>query len=257
MGNLQLEGRTALVTGAGRGLGRAIALELSAAGTRVIALARSAEALESLADEAPGPVETLPADLGDQAALSELCRWLLERGGATILINNAAVVEPLGQTWATDPGEVRRAYEINVHAPAFIAAAVVPGMLATGWGRIVNVSSGIVAAPAGMVGGNTYAATKAALEAHTVNLAADLTATGATEVTANVYRPGVVDTSMQQWIRTQDPSRIGQRLHERFVAYHADEALMTPAASAAGLMRHLAQPVPATGRIWQVSDQPA
>lgn len=247
----QVDGRTALVTGAGRGVGRAIALELSAAGARVMALARSAEALESLAAEAAGPVEVLAVDLGEDTALSALRGSLRERGDVAILINNAAVVEPLGQSWAAEPREVLRAYDINVHAPALIAAAVVPGMLATGWGRIVNVSSGVVVAPAGMVGGNTYAATKAALEAHTINLAAELTATG---VTANIYRPGVVDTSMQQWIRAQDPNRIGQRLHERFVAYHADEALITPAASAAGLMRHLTRTESTTGQIWQVAD---
>jgi NAD(P)-dependent dehydrogenase (short-subunit alcohol dehydrogenase family) len=64
-------------------------------------------------------------------------------------------------------------------------------MLDAGWGRVVNVSSGIVAHPAGMVRGNAYATTKAALEAHTVNLAAELPGTG---VTVNVYRPGGVDT---------------------------------------------------------------
>ncbi len=61
-------------------------------------------------------------------------------------------------------------------APAALTAAVLPGMLGAGPGRIVNVSSGIVASPAGMIRGNAYAATKSALEAHTVNLAAELAA---------------------------------------------------------------------------------
>jgi NAD(P)-dependent dehydrogenase (short-subunit alcohol dehydrogenase family) len=103
-------------------------------------------------------------------------------------------------------------------------------------GRIVNVSGGIVASPGSMVGGNVYAAAKAALEAHTRNLAAELAGTG---VTVNVYRPGGVDTAMQAWIRAQDPKRIGGELHQRFVRSYADGTLITPAQSAAALIGHL------------------
>ena len=99
-------------------------------------------------------------------------------------------------------------------------------MLDSGWGRVVNVSSGIAAYPAGMIGGNAYATTKAALEAHTVNLAAELRGAG---VTINAYRPGGVDTAMQTWIRGQDPGRIGAGLQERFNKNFADGVLITPA----------------------------
>jgi NAD(P)-dependent dehydrogenase (short-subunit alcohol dehydrogenase family) len=89
----------------------------------------------------------------------------------------------------------------------------------------VNVSNGIAARPASMLRGNAYAATKGALEAHAVNLAAELAGIG---VTVNAYRrPGGVDTAMQDWIRGQDPERIGT-LHERFNRHFADGALITP-----------------------------
>jgi NAD(P)-dependent dehydrogenase (short-subunit alcohol dehydrogenase family) len=120
-----------------------------------------------------------------------------------------------------------------------------------GWGRVVNVSSGIAANPADMVRGNAYAATKAALEAHTVNLAAELRGTG---VTVNAYRPGGVDTAMQAWIRRQDPERIGSGLHERFNRNYADGALITPGYSAAALLALLAGDD--TGAIWDVSTAP-
>ena len=136
-------------------------------------------------------------------------------------------------------------------APAALTAAVLPGMLDAGWGRVVNVSSGIVAFPAGMVRGNAYAATKAALEAHTVNLAAELAGTG---VTVNAYRPGGVDTAMQAWIRSQDPERIGG-LHERFNKNYAEGTLITPEHSAAALLAHLAGD--GTGEVWDVSTAPA
>jgi NAD(P)-dependent dehydrogenase (short-subunit alcohol dehydrogenase family) len=124
-------------------------------------------------------------------------------------------------------------------------------MLDAGWGRVVNVSSGIAAHPAGMAGGNAYATTKAALEAHTVNLAAELRGTG---VTVNAYRPGGVDTAMQAWIRRQDPERIGARLHERFNRNYAEGNLITPEHSAAALLAHLASDD--TGAIWDVSTAP-
>ncbi|HEY0937880.1 MAG TPA: SDR family oxidoreductase [Trebonia sp.] len=125
-----------------------------------------------------------------------------------------------------------------------------PGMLDAGWGRVVNISSAIVAHPAAMIRGNAYAATKAALEAHTVNLAAELAGTG---VTVNVYRPGGVDTAMQAWIRGQDPERIGS-LRERFSQNFAAGALITPERSAAGLLAYLAGDD--TGAIWDVSTAP-
>jgi NAD(P)-dependent dehydrogenase (short-subunit alcohol dehydrogenase family) len=121
-------------------------------------------------------------------------------------------------------------------------------MLAARWGRVVNVSSAIAASPAGMIRGNAYAATKAALEAHTVNLAAELQGTG---VTVNAYRPGGVDTAMQAWIRRQDPQRIGVGLHERFNRNYAEGTLITPEHSAAVLLARLAGDD--TGAIWDAS----
>jgi NAD(P)-dependent dehydrogenase (short-subunit alcohol dehydrogenase family) len=172
-------------------------------------------------------------------------------GRVDILVNNAATVEPLGPTAGINAAGLRLAFEVNVLAPAALTTAVLPGMLEAGWGRVVNVSSGIVANPAGMVGGNAYAATKAALEAHTVNLAAELRGTG---VTVNAYRPGGVDTAMQAWIRGQDPERIGAGLHQRFNRNYAEGALITPEHSAAILLAHLGGDH--TGMIWDVSTAP-
>jgi NAD(P)-dependent dehydrogenase (short-subunit alcohol dehydrogenase family) len=115
-----------------------------------------------------------------------------------ILVNNAGVVAPLGASTGIQFEAFVRAFAVNVISPAELTFALLPAMLERRWGRVVNVSSAIVAAPAAMVGGNAYVATKAALEAHTLNLAAELAGTG---VTVNVYRPGSVDTAMQAWIR--------------------------------------------------------
>jgi NAD(P)-dependent dehydrogenase (short-subunit alcohol dehydrogenase family) len=253
-----LAGKTALITGAGRGIGRAIALGLGGAGGRVVLLARTAAQLDEtrgllLGQKVPGQrIRVVPADLADGEQRNRAVAAVLAEGVVDILVNNAATVEPLGPTAGIAAADLRLAYEINVVAPAALTAAVLPGMLAAGWGRVVNISSGIVANPAGMIRGNAYAATKAALEAHTVNLAAELRGTG---VTVNAYRPGGVDTAMQAWIREQDPERIGYGLHERFSKNFAEGTLITPEQSASVLLALLAGDD--TGFIWDVSTVPA
>jgi NAD(P)-dependent dehydrogenase (short-subunit alcohol dehydrogenase family) len=249
-------GKTALITGAGRGIGRAIALGLGGASARVILLSRTVGQLDETRDllrtqGVPADrISVVPADLSDEDDRGRAAAAVLAGGRVDILVNNAAIVEPLGPTVAVAASDLRLAFEVNVVAPAALSAALLPDMLDSGWGRIVNVSSGIVANPAGMVRGNAYATTKAALEAHTVNLAAELADTG---VTVNVYRPGGVDTAMQAWIRGQDPERIGS-LRERFNRNYAEGRLITPEHSASVLLARLAGED--TGAIWDVSAAP-
>ena len=247
-------GRTALITGAGRGIGRAVALGLAGAGAGVVLLARTAAQLDETSallrgqGVPAGRITVVRADLADEEDRGRAVAAVLAAGRVDILVNNAATVEPLGPTIGIAAADLRRALEVNLVAPTGLTAAVLPGMVDAGWGRIVNVSSGLAAYPAGMVRGNVYATTKAALEAHTVNLAEELAGTG---VTVNVYRPGMVDTAMQAWIRGQDPGRIGAGLHERFNRSFAQGMLIAPAESAAALLARLAGDD--TGAVWDVS----
>lgn len=247
------DGRTALVTGGGRGIGRAVALELASAGARVAVLARSADELEQTAKlvaERGGTALALAADVNDADQLGgALTRIGAEWGGVEVLVNNAAVVWPLGASATIDPDEWATAIGINLTAVARLSFALLPAMLERRWGRIVNVSSGIAAHPAGMLQANAYATSKAALEAHSVNLAAELAGTG---VTVNVFRPGSVDTAMQAWIRDQAPEQIGADLHARFTRSHEQATLITPEQSARSLLARL--PGQVTGQIWDVSD---
>lgn len=215
-----LENRTALVTGAGREIGRAIATGLARNGARVGLLARTVRDLENVHAEihdAGGSAVALAADLSDRdQTRSALERLVSEFGHVEVLVNNAEVVWPLGPTQNVDPDAVAAAMiAINVIGPMTLATHLLPGMLAAGWGRIVNVSAAIAAHPGMLVGINTYAASKGALEAHTLNLAAELEGTS---VTVNVYRPGAVDTSMQAYIREQPREQIGPSLHDRFTS---------------------------------------
>jgi NAD(P)-dependent dehydrogenase (short-subunit alcohol dehydrogenase family) len=248
-----LEGRTALVTGAGRGIGRAIAIGLAADGARVALLARSVDQLADVAaavSTTGGSALEVPADVGDPVSVNRAVAMVLaEFGAVDILVNDAAVVAPLGPTVSVDADAWAFAFAVNVAGPLRLTQAVLPGMIERGWGRIANVSSGIVAHPAAMIGMNAYVASKSALEAHTINLAAELAGTG---VTANVYRPGSVDTAMQGWIRSQPAEEIGAALHERFIKSYERGALLTPEQSAQSLLARLAGGD--TGLVWSVDD---
>jgi len=96
---------------------------------------------------------------------------------------------------------------------------------------------------------NTYAASKGGLEAHTLNLAAELDGTG---VTVNVYRPGTVDTSIHAYIRAQPREQIGASLHDVFTGMLSSGALITPQTAAESLLARLTGP--RSGQIWDVSD---
>jgi NAD(P)-dependent dehydrogenase (short-subunit alcohol dehydrogenase family) len=250
-----LDGRVALVTGADRGIGAEISVGLAARGARVALLARTAGQLDQIAatvTAAAGTALALTADLADQAQTdTAIRRARSELGEIGLLINNTTMVGRLAPTSELTRQEIADDLTLNVVAPIYLSGQLLPAMLADGWGRIVNVSSWVVIRPQMMPRGTVYAASKAALEAYTLNLSAELAWTG---VTANVYRPGAVDTEMQDWIRGQDPNRIASDLHQRFIQSHAAGALLTPRQSATALLAHLDSA--ATGQIWEPSDAP-
>lgn len=179
-GHLDLSGRTALVTGAARGLGKAIALRLAENGARVLVSGRDEAALADV----DGGTQPLAFDLDDSRACEAALR---EAGAIDILVNNAGMRDR--RALADLPRDAFSAMlETNLAAPYDLARRVAPGMIERGWGRIVNVSS-----IAGQIarGDVAYTASKGGLDALTRALAAEL---GPHGITVNAVAPGYFAT---------------------------------------------------------------
>ncbi|MCC7265618.1 MAG: SDR family oxidoreductase [Candidatus Latescibacteria bacterium] len=190
---MQLKGRKALVTGAGRGIGRAIALALAAAGAQVALLARTRGQLEEVAAEIGGARSlVLSADLAREAelrrAFGELAAvW----GGVDILVNNAGVLGPIGPAHQVDPTAWLEAVRINLGGCFLCSQLVLPGMIAKGYGKIINLSGGGAVSPRPCF--SAYSAAKAGVVRFTETLAAEV---APYHIDVNAVAPGAVNTRM-------------------------------------------------------------
>ena len=191
-----LERRTAIVTGASRGIGAAIAHALDRAGARVVLVARDAAALDAVAGRLANDPVVLAADLEDPDVPGRIVADARDRLGAIdVLVNNAAVGARV-PTEQLDAALIDRLYAVNVRAPLLLIAALVPSMVERRSGSIISISSG--SAVVGTPRRAAYAATKGAIDAATRSLAIEL---GPHGIRVNSVAPGVVDTAM--WARNK------------------------------------------------------
>ena len=146
--HFDFSGQVALVTGGGRGLGRAFAQALAGAGARVAVTARSGRELAEtvgLIEEAGGTAIALPADVTDQPAIVRVVDAVEEQlGPVDLLANNAGVLGPSGRDWEVDVDDWWHTFDVNLRGAFLYARAVLPGMIARHRGRIVNISSASV-----------------------------------------------------------------------------------------------------------------
>ncbi len=184
-----LSGKTALITGGGRGIGRAIAHAVAAAGAKVIVTGRSRQEIEAVAQETGGVA--LVADLADRAQIGELVARVGALGDApALLINNAGIAESAPYHRTSDE-QWDRMMQVNVFAAFALCRALIPRMVEAGFGRVVNVASN--AGRAGYAYTTGYCASKHALVGLTRALAVEL---AKTPVTVNAVCPGWVRTDM-------------------------------------------------------------
>jgi len=203
-----LSGKTAIVTGAGRGIGRSMALGLARAGANVvITAARNRREIDQVAEEAAnipavGAVRAMLADVASEANCQRVVNdTLREFGGVHILVNNAGrgmrfVSEKFFDTptkfWETDTAVWQLIIATNVNGPFLMARAAAPHMMRQRWGRVINIS--INHETMRRPGFSPYGPSKAALESETIIWAQDLAGTG---VTVNALLPGgATDTGM-------------------------------------------------------------
>jgi 3-oxoacyl-[acyl-carrier protein] reductase len=188
--------RTALVTGASRGIGRACALALAASGARVAVAARNVEQLESLAGEIrakSGDVFVAPMDLGAPESIKEaIAKIAKDFGSIAILVNNAGITKDgLAMRMKQPDWDVVIATNLT---GAFVAIQqALPAMMRERWGRIINISS--LVGEMGNAGQANYAASKAGLIGLTKSIAQEM---GSRNITVNAVAPGYVETDMTQ-----------------------------------------------------------
>jgi NAD(P)-dependent dehydrogenase (short-subunit alcohol dehydrogenase family) len=204
----ELAGQVAIVTGAGRGVGRAIARCLADAGAVVVVAGRSvghlAETVQ-LIEQAGGQALALGTDVIDRRAVEALMHTTRERlGPVDLLVNNAANLT-VASIWEADPDEWWHCVNVNLRGAFLCTRAVLPGMISRGRGRIVNV----VSSPAykDLPYMSAYSSSKAALICFTSSLAAETKTHG---LAAFAVHPGTVDTQMHEYL-AQVPAPEWQR----------------------------------------------
>lgn len=201
--NFTLTGRTALVTGAARGIGHAIATALGHAGARVGVCDLDAEAAEAAAArlrEAGIEAVGLGADVADEVQVQAMVNQVEALlGGVDILVNNAGIVST-GPLLEVTTAEWNRVMAIDLNSVFFCAKAVLPGMMARQSGRIINIASVAGKRGGGLLGNSCYAAAKGAVIALTKGLAREA---GPYAITVNAVSPALTDTEMTSALAPQ------------------------------------------------------
>ena len=204
-----LAGKVAIVTGASRGIGAAAAFVLAKAGAAVVLVARDGTRASQLAKEivaTGGRATALACDVADYGSVRTMVDETEQRlGGIDILVNNAGVIEPIAELASSDPAVWARNIQINLVGAYNVVRAVLDGMLTSGGGTIVNISSGAAYRP--LEGWSAYCAGKAGLAMLTRSVALETKGRG---IRIFGFSPGTIDTDMQVKIRASGMNMISQ-----------------------------------------------
>ena len=218
---LDLNGRTALVTGASGGIGSEIARRLHAQGAAVVLAGRRREALEELQGQLGERARIEVAELAEPAAAEQLVRAAEADGGLDILINNAGLTRDnlalrlKDEDWQT-------VLDVNLTAGFRLIRSALRGMMKRRWGRIVNITS--IVGVTGNPGQANYAAAKAGLIGMTKALAAEVASRG---ITVNCVAPGFIETPMTDALEATQRARLLERIPAGRLGSGADVAAAT------------------------------
>lgn len=201
MNSYDFEGRVAIVTGGGQGIGHSVASRILQGGGRVSVWDVDQSLLDTLCDSLGGDadhIQALNVDISDQAAVETATHAAIDAfGQIDILINNAAIVGPNATTWEYPKGAFEDVVRIGLLGTYYVSRAVVPHMVKANYGRIVNLSS--VAGKEGNPGAPAYSSTKAAVLALTKSMGKEL---AGHDISVNAVTPAVAKTKMAL---SQDP----------------------------------------------------
>jgi len=192
-----------VVTGAGRGIGRAVTLTLAQAGANVAALARTQSEIEETAAviKKSGSAQAFAVDVTDMSGvLGAMEKIEAALGPIDVLVNNAGQLGPIGPFVDSEPGEWWRVLDVNLRGPMLCTRAVLPGMIARGRGRIVNIASGVLPYP----NLSAYVTSKTALVRFSEVLAAETRTRG---VYVFAIGPGTTHTAMSEHSLTSEEGR--------------------------------------------------
>jgi len=199
--NRRLHEQVAIITGAGRGIGEAIALSYAEEGARLVLAARTVIEIERVAQAIRTKGATaivVRTDVTDPLQVKFLIqRTIQEFGQADILVNAAGVYGPIGLTWEVDPKAWTAAFEVNLFGTFYLCQAVLPHMIAARRGRIINFSGGGATSPLPRF--TAYGVSKAAVVRLTETLAEEVREFG---IRINAIAPGAVDTKLQDEVLT-------------------------------------------------------
>jgi len=237
---MKLRGKVAIVTGAGRGLGRAAAVVMAQEGADMVIVSRTPRELEETADMIIGGGGTVVFLEGDLARPEDVKRTVITAresfGRIDILINNAAIITPMKPCHEITEDEWQYGLGVDLLAPILLAREVIPSMIGQGGGKIINVTSGlaeIVLSPFAI-----YSVAKAGLNHLTRIMAFELKRHN---IQVNGLDPGLMDTGMQESIRNAGAAALGEKVHRHFVAYK-ERGMLAPPERLARLALFLATP---------------
>jgi NAD(P)-dependent dehydrogenase (short-subunit alcohol dehydrogenase family) len=202
----QLNGMTAIITGASRGIGAETARVFAQAGANVVLIARSQAAIDELATEIGPKALSLACDVADFALIeAAVAQSIAHFGRVDILVNNAGIIEPISHLATSDPAAWGHVIDVNVKGVYNGMRAVLPSMIANGAGTILTISSGAAHGPT--EAWSHYNASKAAVNMLTRCVDMENRANG---IRAIGLSPGTVATRMQQEIKTSGINPISQ-----------------------------------------------